>query len=118
MGFHISEGLPPVPAKIAAKISNWEFVEMLELFPEFWSSACDEDGNSKRVSRVRVKKKGPGYPCVVAVLCSVRGCPGVHIPRVSTGADRSAFCEQVGSMRVQHGPIMMQPSAPGSGHRK
>ena len=32
---YVGDGLPPVPAKIAAKIGYWEFIEMYELLPEF-----------------------------------------------------------------------------------
>lgn len=36
-GIYIGEGLPPVPPKLAEKIRKWEFVDMAELLPEFWS---------------------------------------------------------------------------------
>ena len=36
-GIYIGEGLPPVPPKLAEKIRRWEFVDMAELLPEFWS---------------------------------------------------------------------------------
>ena len=34
-GFHVGDRLPSVPGKIAAKIHNWQYVEILELLPEF-----------------------------------------------------------------------------------
>jgi hypothetical protein len=36
-GIYVGEGLLPVPAKLAEKIAKWEFVDMAELLPEFWS---------------------------------------------------------------------------------
>lgn len=36
-GIYVGEGLLPVPAKLAKKITQWEFVEMVELLHEFWS---------------------------------------------------------------------------------
>ena len=55
-GFHIGERLPPVPGNIATRIQNWEYVEMLELLPEFWATS-GEDDTTKRVSRARAKKR-------------------------------------------------------------
>ena len=37
-GIYVGEGLLPVPAKLAEKITRWEFVDMAELLPECWSS--------------------------------------------------------------------------------
>ena len=54
--FHIGEGLPPVPGKIATRIQNWKYVEMLELLPEFWATS-GEDDTTKRISRARAKKR-------------------------------------------------------------
>ena len=34
-GIYVGEGFLPVPAKLAEKITRWEFVEMPELLPEF-----------------------------------------------------------------------------------
>ncbi len=31
---YVGDGLPPVPAKVAARIVKWDFVEMQELLPE------------------------------------------------------------------------------------
>ena len=36
-GVYVVDGLHPVAAKITAKISRWEFIEMYELLPEFWT---------------------------------------------------------------------------------
>ena len=37
-GIYVGEGLLPVPAKLAEKITRWDFVDMAELLPEFWTS--------------------------------------------------------------------------------
>ena len=38
VGIYVGEGLLPVPARLAEKITRWEFVDMAELLPECWSS--------------------------------------------------------------------------------
>ena len=42
-GVYMGEGIPPVPAKLAAKIRQGEFVDMGELLPKFWSTPREED---------------------------------------------------------------------------
>ena len=42
-GVYVGEGLPPVPAKLAAKIRRGAYVDMGELLPEFWASTRDDD---------------------------------------------------------------------------
>ena len=34
-GVYVVEGLPPVPLRLSEKISQWEYVEMAEMLPEF-----------------------------------------------------------------------------------
>ena len=51
---HIGEGLPPVPARLAAKILRREFVEMHELLPEFWQ---DQKEGGKAGDRAKAKKR-------------------------------------------------------------
>ena len=41
-GAYIGDGMPPVPAELAARIKQWEFVAMGELLPKFWVSARDD----------------------------------------------------------------------------
>ena len=36
-GIYNGVGLPPVPPKLAERICWWDFVDMAELLPEFWS---------------------------------------------------------------------------------
>ena len=43
----MGEGMPPVPAKLAARIRRWEYVEMGELLPEFWIGSKAEEGEVK-----------------------------------------------------------------------
>ena len=47
---HIGDGLPPVPAKLVAKICRHEFVEMHELLPEFWQ---DQKGEGKTTTKAK-----------------------------------------------------------------
>ena len=57
-GTYVSDGLPPVPAKIAAKIGRWEFIEMYELLPEFWTQKGDEVASKTSTSsRAKAKKR-------------------------------------------------------------
>ena len=42
-GIYEGEGILPVPAKLVEKITLWEFVEMAELLPEFWSSLASRE---------------------------------------------------------------------------
>lgn len=42
-GIYVGEGLLLVPAKLAKKITQWEFVEMVELLLEFWSSLTSKE---------------------------------------------------------------------------
>ncbi len=51
-GASAGEGLPPVPGKLSEKIRKWEYVEMAELLPEFWTSP-KEEGNGTRRSSLR-----------------------------------------------------------------
>ena len=56
-GVYVGDGLPPVPAKLAAKIRKGEFVEMRELLPEFWSSHREEDMEGKQEIKIRRSRK-------------------------------------------------------------
>lgn len=47
-GVYVGESLPPVPTKLASKILRWEYIEMAEMLPEFWSGAKLEEEDSKR----------------------------------------------------------------------
>lgn len=56
-GVYIGDGLPPVPAKIAAKIRRGEYIEMGEMLPEFWALPKDEDPDGKREGKGRRTRK-------------------------------------------------------------
>ena len=51
---HIGEGLPPVPAKLVARIVRHEFVEMHELLLEFWH---DQKDGGKTTDKAKAKKR-------------------------------------------------------------
>ena len=56
-GVYVGDSLPPVPAKLAAKIQKGEFVEMGELLPEFWSSHREENVEGKQEIKIRRRRK-------------------------------------------------------------
>ena len=51
---HIGEGLPPVPAKLVARILRHEFVEMHKLLPEF---CHDQKEGGKPTDKAKAKKR-------------------------------------------------------------
>ena len=53
----MGDGLPPVLAKVAAKILRGEFVELGELLPKFLASQRDDDPEGKREPKVRRSRK-------------------------------------------------------------
>ena len=56
-GMYVGDGLPPVPARVAAKIKRWEFIEMYELLPEFWTQKGEETvGKPSTSSRAKAKR--------------------------------------------------------------
>ena len=56
-GVYVGDGIPPVPAKLAAKIRRGEFVDMGELLSEFWSTPKEDDTDSKRETKARRSRK-------------------------------------------------------------
>ena len=42
-GIYVGEGLLPVPAKLAEKITRWEFMDMAELLSKFWSPGTSKE---------------------------------------------------------------------------
>ena len=70
-GAYVGDGMPPVPAKLAAKIRRWEFMEMGELLPKFLVGPHKEaEGESAR-GRPRQARK------VTDIFTSV-GVDGLH----------------------------------------
>ena len=53
LGVYVGEGLPPVPPKLAERIKRWEYIEMSELLPEFWSKPDDMDNKQAAARRRR-----------------------------------------------------------------
>ena len=56
-GVYMGDGIPPVPAKLAARIRRGEFVEMGELLPEFWSGPREDDTDPRRETKARRSRK-------------------------------------------------------------
>ena len=56
-GIYVGEGLLPVPAKLAKKITRWEFVEMAELLPEFWSTPSPKEPSSSSTMRQSASRR-------------------------------------------------------------
>ena len=68
-GAYVGDGMPQVPAKLAAKIRRWEFVEMGELLPEFWAGPKEEEQSKE--CRVRQGRK-------VTDICTWVQCFGTY----------------------------------------
>ena len=47
-GIYLGDGLPPVPARLAGRIGRWEFIETVDLLPEFWSTLKPGESSAKR----------------------------------------------------------------------
>ena len=52
-GVYMGEGISPVPARLAERICQGEYVDMGELLPEFWSGQKDETMREARSRRTR-----------------------------------------------------------------
>ena len=51
-GLYIGEDLPPVPPRLASKISKGEYMDMCDLLPEFWVTPhSEEEVASQRSAR-------------------------------------------------------------------
>ena len=48
-GVYIGEGLLPVPAKLAERIVRWEYIEMSEMLPEFWTLTTLDEPDSDQL---------------------------------------------------------------------
>ena len=114
-GVYVGEGLPPVPAKVAAKICRGDFVDMAELLPEFWALPRDEDeGKSEARSRwarsiqdiftwlqcfgLYVSVLAPLYPESIAVIHYSQSKPGLR--RIGLDALRLSLSKS----SCPHGP--------------
>ena len=79
-GLYIGEGLPPVPPRLASKITKGEYMDMCDLLPEFWVTPhSEEEVASQRSARSRGRKRTQEihvwlqcfalYAAVAAVKC-------------------------------------------------
>ena len=55
-GVYVGDGLSPVPQKLACRIRQWEYVDMGEMLPEFWTGREEEAGAKKGASSRRSRK--------------------------------------------------------------
>ena len=55
-GVYVGDGLVPVPAKLAARIREGNFIDMGELLPEFWCHTREEDGQKPDMKTRRNRK--------------------------------------------------------------
>ena len=75
-GAYIGEGLPPVPARLAAKIRQWEYIEMGELLPKFWSGPKDGEGEAHKRQAQQGRKVTEIFTwlrCYVQFVCGSSG---------------------------------------------
>ena len=70
-GAYVGNGMPPVPAKLVAKIRRWDFVEMGKLLPEFWVTPRDGEGDNKERQARQGRK--------VTDLCTWLQCYVVYV---------------------------------------
>ena len=56
-GAYVEDGMPPVPARLAAKIRRWEFVEMGKLLSEFWVGPREVEVELPKERRTRQARK-------------------------------------------------------------
>ena len=52
---YMGDSLPPISAKIAARIVRGEFVEMVDLLPEAWSTHNGDESSGRKGSKVKKK---------------------------------------------------------------
>lgn len=81
-GVYLGDGLPPVPAKLAAKIRRGDFVEMGELLPEFWSSMRDEGSDPRKDQVPRKSRKVTDVFTWVQCFCSYVATRAPHAPEM------------------------------------
>ncbi len=87
-GIYIGEGLPPVPLKLAERIRRWNFIDMSELLPEFWTTATGgkpDDGPAAALGSPA--EEGHGHRVVGPVLRNLCRGPVGNIPWGCAGAD-------------------------------
>ena len=78
VGVYVGEGLPPVPSKLAEKISRWEFVEMSEMLPEFWTQLKPTEGEGKPAQARRRRQVTEMFTWVQCFCTYVSVLSGKH----------------------------------------
>ena len=114
-GAYVGDGMPPVPAKLAAKVRRWEFVEMGELLPEFWVGQPRELEREASRGRTRQARQVTDIFTWVQCFWDVRGCSSPSRASRSTGTDGiyGHDCSSVtGLRRVGLGPIRLSVQMP------
>ena len=81
-GVYMGDGIPPVPAKLAAKIRRGEFVDMGELLPEFWSTPRDEDTDGKHDAKARRSRKVTDIHTWVQCFSTYVATRATHAPQL------------------------------------
>ena len=69
-----------VPAKLAEKITQWEFAEMAELLPEFWSSLVSKKSTPTPALRQGMSRCKPAVTDIVTWI----QCFATYISAMST----------------------------------
>ena len=115
-GAYVGDGMPPVPAKLAAKVRRWEFVEMGELLPEFWVGQPRElERGHKRADETG--QAGHGHLYLGPVFWDVCGSSSPSRASRSTGTDGiyGHDCSSVTGLQwVGLGPIRLSVQTPSS----
>ncbi len=81
-GVYVGDGRPPVPQKLADRILRWEFIDMGELLPEFWSLAKEEESSGRRPITSRRARKVTDIFTWVQCFGSYVSVLGPHFPKV------------------------------------
>ena len=120
-GVYVGDGLPPVPAKLAARIRRWEFVEMHELLPEFWADPRGE--TSGNTSRGKGKKRAQDiqvwlqcFAQYVSVLSSIHPTAVPELMAYMVGVLRASIEFEEGAWAAYDSAYRRQAAA--TGHRQ
>ena len=112
VGVYVGEGLPPVPPKLAKKISAGEYVEMEELLPEMCTRENSEPRTKRRCSR-RSLDIFPWLQCF-GVYVSIQGSRSLEmIPElmVYMGTIIRAHREYTGSKWLRYDMLFRKHAA-------
>lgn len=80
-GVYLGDGLPPVPAKVAAKIDKGEFIDMIDLLPELWPTSKGVEANKKR-ARKKVENINTWLQCYAAFVAVVATKSPEQVPEL------------------------------------